>query len=90
MSGFIATPSMRDIDGLTQAIATLGEEINYLHDRIDHLIRQSGIEIGLLDARSRGVLFRDDRDKVYELAKKRFWAADDAAAQNHNREPRER
>ena len=63
----------------------------YLHERIDQLIRQAGIEVGLLELKVRQLQAHTGidppaiwppSDKVYELAKERFWAADDAAADN--------
>jgi hypothetical protein len=63
-------------------------EESYLHERIDQLIRQVGIEIGILDAKSRDST--QFSEKAYELAKKRIWAADDSAADNHRRPHRER
>ena len=59
----------------------------YLHERIDQLIRQVGIEIGILDAKSRGATVV--AEDAYRLAKQRFWAADDAAADNHQQPHRE-
>jgi len=65
----------------------LGKALAYLHERIDQLIRQVGIEIGILDAKSRGATVV--AEDAYRLAKQRFWAADDAAADNHQQPHRE-
>ena len=62
----------------------------YLHERIDQLIRQAGIEVGLLELKVYMGGAWAPNDKVYELAKARFWAADDAAADNHGQPHRER
>ena len=69
----------------------LGKALAYVHERIDQLIRQTGIEVGLLELKVRQLQAHTGidppaiwppSDKVYELAKERFWAADDAAADN--------
>ena len=56
----------------------------YIHDRIDALIEQTAIEIGLLHAKAGG-----PPDAV-ELTRARFWNANDFAALRHDKEPRER
>ena len=61
----------------------------YIHERIDQLIRQVGIEIGILDVARRRPSTEQEADIAYDLAKQRFWAADDAAADNHQRPHRE-
>lgn len=66
------------------------DELGYLHERIDQLVRQAGIEAGLLEIKARAALGNyAQRDNIYELAKSRFWAADDAAAESYGRTPRE-
>ena len=71
------------------------EELAYLHERVDQVIRQAGIEVGLLELKVRQIMGTlngvwPPSDKIYELAKQRFWAADDAAADNHDQPHRER
>ena len=59
----------------------------YIHERIDQLVRQTALEIGLM----RIHIGIDDMEPrhVLKLAEERFWAAQDAAADNHNQRHRE-
>jgi hypothetical protein len=68
------------------------DEIAYVHERIDQLIRQVGLEVGMADIKRQTPAGETDRaygDHIMELAKARFWAADDAAAERFGRPPRE-
>jgi hypothetical protein len=63
----------------------------YIHERIDQLVRQTALEIGLL--RMRTGMDRDDtreqQEHAMQLTRQRFWAAQDAAADNHSQKHRE-
>jgi hypothetical protein len=73
-------PLMGDIGGL-----------HYIHERIDQLVRQTALEIGLLrlhvgvDPASN----RTEETHAIQLTKDRFWMAQDAAADNHRQPHRE-
>lgn len=54
----------------------------YIHERIDQLVRQTALEIVLLRLEAGA----DPGDTL--AIKDRFWAAQDAAADNHNQERR--
>jgi hypothetical protein len=66
----------------------------YIHERIDQLVRQTALEVGLLRLHLGvdTVNAEDPREgeKVsMQLTRQRFWAAQDAAADNHHQEHRE-
>lgn len=64
----------------------------YIHERIDQLIRQTALEIGLIRLHT-GIdpgATREEQDHCMDLTRQRFWAADDAAADNHQQDYRER
>jgi hypothetical protein len=67
-------------------------DLEYLHERIDQLVRQAALEVGLIRLHT-GIdpaSTRGEQDLSLELARNRFWAADDAAADNHKKTKRER
>lgn len=70
------------------------DQFAYLHERVDQVIRQAGIEVGILEMKINDLRGawpdKHYRDQVYDLAKKRFWMADDAAGEKFGKEPRER
>lgn len=64
-----------------QTPPSMADELAYLHDRIDQLIWQSALEVGLLQPKD---------ERPVHLARERFWAADDEVAENHGRPKRQR
>jgi hypothetical protein len=63
----------------------------YIHERIDQLVRQTALEIGLIRLHAQidpGSAPSEQRQSMQET-KDRFWAAQDAAADNHNQRHRE-
>jgi len=66
-------------------------DTDYLQERVDQLIRQTALEIGILELKCLGgVEFPGEQERHLDLVRRRFWAADDAAADNHRRPYRER
>lgn len=66
------------------------DELAYLHERIDQLIRQVSLEVGL-EASHRHVHYGVDRARtteIIDLARNRFRNADDAAAEKYGRDRR--
>jgi hypothetical protein len=63
-------------------------EWDYLHERLDQLIHQTALEIGILECKAHSPEPTEAQDKRMALARDRFWAADDAAADNHRRRHR--
>lgn len=66
--------------------------LHYIHERIDQLVHQTALEVGLLRLHT-GVDqcdTREQEDKSMELTRQRFWAAQDVASDNHGHESRER
>lgn len=63
--------------------------LHYVHERIDKLVHQTALEIGLIRGHS-----TDGSQAAVEteikLSQQRFWAAQDAAADNHNQKHRDR
>lgn len=65
--------------------------LHYIHERIDQLVRQTALEVGLLRLHvgvDRGDT-REQQDHALALTRQRFWAAQDAAADNHHQRHRE-
>ena len=65
--------------------------LHYIHERIDQLVRQTALEIGLLRLHA-GVDSggsRSEEERAIQLTRNRFWAAQDAAADNHHQQHRE-
>jgi hypothetical protein len=66
-------------------------ELGYVHERIDQLIRQVAVEVGLLKMQMGDYAFsREEQTEIITMATNRFWAADAAAAEKFGRSPRER
>ena len=65
--------------------------LHYIHERIDQLVRQTALEVGLLrlHAGVDSTRSRSEEDHALELTRQRFWAAQDAAADNHHHEHRD-
>jgi hypothetical protein len=66
--------------------------LHYIHDRIDKLVEQAALEVALLRLHT-GVDpagSRSEEDHSIQLTRQRFWAAQDAAAQDHQQDLRER
>lgn len=69
-----------------------GDEIGYVHERIDQLIRQTALEVGLIRLHT-GIdpaSTHNEQEESLQLTRQRFWAADDAAGEKHGKEPRDR
>jgi hypothetical protein len=71
-----------------------GDELEYLHERVDQLILQTAVEIGILnyqvhDLRSGGQLTLTQQAERIKLAKNRFWQADYAVAEARGKPSRE-
>jgi hypothetical protein len=65
-----------------------GEETEYIHERIDQLVRQTALEVGLLRLHA-GVDPLSDQDLALQLTRHRFAMADRAAAETCGHLPRE-
>lgn len=65
------------------------EELDYLHARVDQLIRQMAIEVGVNDQRTRK-LNQEQWREAMQLASNRLWGADDMIAEQFNRLKRTR
>jgi hypothetical protein len=66
--------------------------LHYIHERIDQLINQTALEIGLIRLHT-GIdpgSAQSECDRSLELTRRRFWMADDAAGEKHGKPPRER
>jgi hypothetical protein len=66
--------------------------LHYIHERIDKLVEQTALEVGLLRLHT-GVdeaLDRVQEDHCLALTRRRFWAAQDTAAIDHKQARRER
>ena len=66
--------------------------LHYIHARIDQLVRQTALEIGLIRLHTQidPGSARSEQDHSMELTRSRFWMAQDAAATEHHQEKRER
>lgn len=67
--------------------------LHYIHARIDQLVRQTALEVGLLRLHvgaDPGAGSHAAEDHAIELTRQRFWMAQDAAAEEHGQEKRER
>jgi hypothetical protein len=69
-------------------------ELEYLHERIDQLIAQTAVEVGILnyqrdELRSGGQLSLTQQAERIKLAKNRFWAADHAVGRDRGKLSRE-
>lgn len=68
---------------------TNDDELEYVHARIDQLIQQIALEVGLQD-RERRNLPRNQWSDSVKMASNRFWGADDVAAEFFHRPKRQR
>ena len=66
-------------------MTNLFAELDYLHERVDQLIRQTALEVGLASIDAPG---RERGDYIMTLALNRFKAADDAAGERCGRPSR--
>jgi hypothetical protein len=66
--------------------------LHYIHERIDQLVRQTALEVGLLrlHAGADPASARSEQEHSLDLTRQRFWTAQDAAADNHGHPHRER
>lgn len=64
-------------------------DIEYLHARIDQLIKQMAIEVGVADQRP-SKLINDQWREAVKMASNRLWGADDVIAEQFDRPKRER
>jgi hypothetical protein len=64
----------------------------YIHERIDKLVEQTALEVALLRLHTGADLTetRAEEEHCIELTRQRFWAAQDAAAEAHQQDLRER
>jgi hypothetical protein len=64
--------------------------LHYIHERIDRLVRQTALEIGLLRIHT-GADPNDTTEQQthsIQLTHNRFWGSQDVAADDHNQERR--
>ena len=64
--------------------SSMGKELAYLHERIDQLIRQTAVEVGMLERKTdplQAPRQHKQQTDCIKLALNRFQAADDAAAE---------
>lgn len=59
--------------------------LHYIHERIDQLVRQTALEVGLIRLHTGVDATQNcaDEDAAIQATQDRFWAAQDAAADNH-------
>jgi hypothetical protein len=82
----------REIAALQQSVRMLRAENAYLHERIDYLLRQTALEIGVIDLHHAPPPRNTDQQQRIETpiraAQSRFANNDRVAAVKHHRTPR--
>lgn len=66
--------------------------LHYIHERIDRLIEQTALEVALLRLHAGADLAQNKAEEEHclQLTRRRFWAGQDATADLHDQDPRER
>lgn len=81
-----------EIRSLQHCVRMLHEENAYLHDRLDQLMRQTALEIGVIDMHHEPAPRNKGQEKAIEApirsAQRRFANSDRIAAVKHHRTPR--